>query len=363
VSGRLALRSCDAAGAWGAPLTLAGDLPYLAAGHTGEVYLARVDGDAVTTGVLRAGALGDETRLAVPAGALALDLRCGPAGPVLIWTDSDARVVARVGSASGWTASVPLSLPGARATLCAVATGAGIAAAAWSTDGAIEVAILAEGMWMTEGAVGRGAMPQVAVGRSGEVVVAWVGEGGTTSAAVRDRGGIWGAARHLTGAWHGASGLRLGVGDAGTATLLWTAADATVRMAQRAPAGDWGAPLPLSDPGEPAYFPRIALGPRGALCVWLRVDATVRSAFVPSGADPTPAETLSTAPGLHPCAAVGADGRAVVAWLGEDHSVVARRGDGLAWEEPCQLAAPGAATEPPLAAADSAGGAVVAWSA
>lgn len=359
----MTLRSCDPAGAWGAPLTLAGALPSLAAGHAGEVFLARLDGDAIVTGAVRAGALGDEARLAVPAGALALDVRCGPSGPVLAWTDGEGRVAARVGSTSEWTESVPLSPPGARATLCAVATGAGIAAVVWSADGAIEVTILVDGMSITEGAVGRGTMPQVAVGPSGEVLVAWVGEGSATSVAVRERDGTWGAPLHLTGAWHGTSGLRLGVADDGTATLLWTAADATVRMAQHAPAGDWGAPLPLSEAGEPAYFPRIAAGPRGALCAWLRVDATVRSSFVPPDADPAPAETLSAAPGLYPCPAVGADGRAVVAWLGEDHSVVARRGDGLSWGEPSQLAPAGAAAEPPVVAVDSAGGAVVAWSA
>ncbi len=342
---------------------LAGDLPCLAAGHAGEVFLARVDGDAIAIGTLTGGAFGDEARLVVPAGAIALDMRCGPSGPVLVWTDSDGRVAARFGGASGWAESVPLSLPGARATLCAVATGAGMTAAAWSADGAIEVAVLVDGMWMTEGAIGRGAMPQVAVGPSGEVLAAWVGEGSTTSAAVRDRNGTWAAAHHLTDAWHGASGLRLGIAEDGTATLLWTAADATVRMAQRAPAGEWGASLPLSEAGEPAYFPRIAVGQRGALCVWLRVDATVRCAFAPTGGGPTPAETLSTVPGLHPSPAIGADGRTIVAWLGEDHSVVARRGRGLAWEEPSRLAPTGGAAAPPLVAVDSAGGAVVAWSA
>ena len=121
--------------------------------------------------------------------------------------------------------------------------------------------------------------------------------------------------------------------------------------------------MAVSAPGEPAYAPRVAAGPRGAIVAWHRADMAVRGAWAPWDGPPGPPTELSgpSVPSVYPAPALGPEG-ALVAWRTHDGAVVARAAGGGAWRDPQRLAPPGATAEPPVAVAGPRG-AVVAWEA
>jgi hypothetical protein len=216
-----------------------------------------------------------------------------------------------------------------------VAARAGTSVAVWGrAPGVVEAAVLAGAGWSAPAMLGEGMTPRVAVGPDGEALAAWVGAGTSMRVAERPPDGPWGPARDLTGAWHGASGPRVAIDAAGRAALSWTAGDAAVRLARRPPGGAWSVVV-LSEPGEPAYAPRLAVGDGEILVAWHRADAVVRACAVPAdGAPPRPV-TLSgpDEPGLYPTPSLGPDGAASVDWRTDSGAARVATREGGRWTE------------------------------
>jgi len=103
---------------------------------------------------------------------------------------------------------------------------------------------------------------------AGARVVAW-STGGEIHAAVRDHAGAWGADQILASGRDASAGRPVvAIGDSGDAVVAWVWSDWAVEAAVRAPDGRWSAPV------------RIVGGPRPVGSLSVSIDATGRAVVV-----------------------------------------------------------------------------------
>ena len=109
----------------------------------------------------------------------------------------------------------------------------------------------------------------------------------------------------------------------GTVIAVWTRSDGSnfrIQSANRTPNGAWSVAQTVSDPGEAASGPSIAVDPAGnALAVWTQSDGTnlrIHSAYKPSGSSFGPDVFVSAAGQDASAPAVSMDnsGNALVVW-------------------------------------------------
>jgi hypothetical protein len=312
---------------------------------------------------------------------------------VAVWSRSNGShtiIQAAVRPAGGaWSGSVDLSAVGRNATEPQLAVDpAGNAVAVWSRSNGSHTIIQAAGRpaggsWSGSvdlSAAGRNAKePQVAIDSSGDALAAWQrfdGIAQIVQSRSRPAGGAWGATDELSEPGQDAEAPQVAVDPAGNAIAVWSRRDGSdfiVQAATRPAGGGWLGPIDLSDEGENAEEPQVAVDPTGsAVAVWSREDGTdkiVQSSAKPAGGAWLAPDDLS-ATGMDaeaPQVAVDSAGNAVAVWVSfaEPPTVIvqaATRPGGGAWLGPDDLSAGGlSSAEAPQVAVDPAGNAAAVW--
>ena len=116
---------------------------------------------------------------------------------------------------------------------------------------------------------------------------------------------------------------RVKVDGSGNVHAVWTRSDGAnfrIQYATRTPAGSWSAPVNISDPGQSADGPQLAVDPSGnVLAVWSRSDGSflrVQAAFKPAAGSFAAPVTISD-PGFdafEPQVDFDSAGKAIAAW-------------------------------------------------
>ena len=139
--------------------------------------------------------------------------------------------------------------------------------------------------------------------------------------------GSWQPAVGISGAGQNAEVPQVAINARGDATAAWefTVEKKNVIQAATRPSGAaWGAAATLSELGQDARYPHVALGPNGeATAVWERYNGTnniIQTAVSPGGATWAPAINLSTLgeSSLGTQVSMDAQGNAVAAWESHD---------------------------------------------
>lgn len=220
--------------------------------------------------------------------------------------------------------------------------------------------------------------PQVAVDGRGRAVAVWKARvGDATSLQVADRraDGPWSDPVTISAADRHAYEPQIAVAPNGGTTVSWGSSrrtgddpiDEIVWAAHRPAGGSWGPPVKLA---EDALRPHVGVDAEGnTVAVWRQGGdiPAVRTATLPVGGSWSSPVTLSD-PGQSagpPRVAVNASGAAVVAWLGHDGTdwrvQAASRSAGGTWSAPTTVSGPGRSAEWPEVAIDRQGNAVVVW--
>ncbi len=220
--------------------------------------------------------------------------------------------------------------------------------------------------------------PRVAIDAGGDVTVVWDYFDGTNwviQAAVRPPAGAFSTPVSLTADGENASAPAVAMDAAGDAIALWSRSDgANIRVeASTAPAGgSFSAPAALSEAGEDAGSPQVAMAPGGAAtAVWVSKnggESWIAQASSGSIAGfPTPLN-LSEAgqSAFDPELAMNAAGAASVVWKRFDGANQIAQGatapSGGAFSAPAALSEPGQDAVAPSVAMDGAGDATAVWS-
>ncbi len=323
----------------------------------GPTVAVAPEGRAVVTWWRRAGGSRD--------GAVQMSLRAAPGAPFIGPQDLS----------GGLPASVP--------TAAAAAAGAHVAAG-WGDRRQVRVRVLrTAGVAGTTAVIREGAalLADVTVGTdgSGGVVAVWTRDplpAGPAGGDVRVRMAVmvpgvgWSPAEDISG--EGATRPALALAPDGNALIAWNRAGG-IEVARRAPGAALAFPPALISTPDAGFarVPAVALGPDGeGLVAWYQNG--VMAADIPAGRGNVPAVSLSAPAGLPtglrptdppPRIALGAGGRAVVAWArayaGTRRVEAAVRPAGGAWLPAAVLSGGGAGA--PALGSDGAGGAVVAW--
>ncbi|MFM9054659.1 MAG: InlB B-repeat-containing protein, partial [Solirubrobacterales bacterium] len=148
--------------------------------------------------------------------------------------------------------------------------------------------------------------PQVAVAPDGATTVVWERSNGSNAiiqAATRPAGsGTFGAPENLSEAGQDAFNPQVAVAPDGATTVVWSRDNGTtnfiIQAATRpAGSGTFGAPQNLSEAGQSAFYPQMAIAPDGATTVvWLRSNGT-NNIIQAVSSEPTPYQLSVTKSG------------------------------------------------------------------
>jgi hypothetical protein len=156
------------------------------------------------------------------------------------------------------------------------------------------------------------------------------------------------------------------IDSSGNVHALWTRSDGTngrIQYATRTPSGAWSAPVNISDAGQDAGEPQLAIDPsNNILAVWSRADGTslrIQAAFKPSaGSFGTPVTVSDPGfDGFEPQVDVDDSGKAIVVWSRFDGANIRAQattrtaGAGGTFANEVTLSAPGQDANDPVAAA------------
>ncbi len=215
--------------------------------------------------------------------------------------------------------------------------------------------------------------PDVAIDAAGNAIAVWKLEGSNDiiQAAVRPAGQEdWAAPDDLSDAGQDAKEPAVAMNDAGEAVSVWTRFDGadTVQGAVRPAGGAWAEPDDLSDAGQDAGQPDVAIDEAGeAGAVWRRYNGSnfiVQAAVRPAGGEWADPDDLSASgqDGASPVAAMNVPVGAVAMWYRDDGAnfrvqAAVRPPDGE-WSKPDTLSAAGEGAAFPEVALDAAGNAI-----
>lgn len=214
--------------------------------------------------------------------------------------------------------------------------------------------------------------PQIAVDRNGNVTVLWERYAGTKivlQSVDRPAGGSWSAPVDIGEVNLGAAPEPwIAVDWEGNATAVWKQGE-VIQSAFRPFLGSWGAPIPIS--GGDSFVPQAAMDARGDVtAVWMHFDGSryvVEAAYRPEGGE-WEFPTLVSQPGEsagNPHVALDSGGESLVAWRGEDKGEeyvrAAYRPVGEPWGQPANVSSEGEQVQSVRAAVDPNGNAIVAW--
>jgi hypothetical protein len=238
----------------------------------------------------------------------------------------------------GWSAPVPLSVPGEEAYEPAVAVNAGgDAAVVWKRGEATEIVKAAErpagGAWSAPADVSaageEGVFPQVGLDAAGDATVVWERTNAANFVireADRPAAGAWSVPRRISPGGLDAFAPTLAVGPGDDAVAAWalrvTPAETLAGVASRAGAGAWGEPTTISPSGGHAAEEAVGIDAAGdATVVWTEgpgidsvVDAARRPAATGAWGTPVPFANPGTGFNDRSEVAVDPDGDALVVW-------------------------------------------------
>jgi hypothetical protein len=220
--------------------------------------------------------------------------------------------------------------------------------------------------------------PQVAVDPAGNAVAVWERSNGTNiiiqAATFSSEGTTWTTPVNLSNPGQDARFPQVAVDSAGNAVAVWQRSDGTNTIIQATTlpfgAATWTTPVNLSDPGQDASSSQVKVDPAGnAVAVWQRSDGTntiIQAAtFSFGGATWTTAKNLSS-PGQNatrPQIAVDTTGNAVAVWQRSDGTNTIIQAatlpfGGETWATPVDLSDPGQDSSLPQVAFNNAFGSV-----
>jgi PKD domain len=225
-----------------------------------------------------------------------------------------------------------------------------------------------------------GQRSRVAIDASGNAIAVWITEkssiGFFVRSAVRPPGGEWSEPEDVSDSTSETVSPMLALDAANEAVAVWTAFDGSnfiLQGAVRSADGDWSEPDDLSEAGQsvtPLEAPDVAIDASGtAIAVWKLEgdDDVVQAAMRPAGADWAEPDDLSDTgeDAREPAVAMNEAGEAVAAWTrfnGSNYiAQAAARPAGADWAEPDDLSDAGEDAREPSVAIDEAGEAVAAW--
>lgn len=180
-------------------------------------------------------------------------------------------------------------------------------------------------------------LQDVAVDGQGNAVAVWVqSDGGpeVVEAATRPLGGAWSSPAPVSEVGEEVFGLKVVVDPQGDAAAIWMGVGVgntqTVRAATRPAGGDWTEPVALSNVGEYAHEPDIAIDAESTVtAVWTEGEVgdygVVQAATRPAGDDWSAPVELSDGKAAEPQVAVDLEGDVTAVWT----LIAAGRGDGI----------------------------------
>jgi hypothetical protein len=307
------------------------------------------------------------------------ELAVAPDGGVLaVWTDARQRMTAALRPAGGSFATQQLSESGSLPSVALDASGHAVAvwiegsqvqAASWSAGSSDAVRTP---LTPVSGA-NFGSFPKVAFDANGNALAVWSiydGVDDVVQAAFRPAGGSFGSAQTISAAGQNAWDAQVAFDGQGNALAIWTRSDganARIEAAFRPVGGSFGAADVISESGQGATEPQLAFdGAGNAIAVWLRSDGTkwrVQAATRPAGGSFGPAETLSEAgeSASTPQLAVDPQGDALVAWELHSSVQVASRPAGGSFGAPERISSIDHNAIGPRIAIDRQGNALAVW--
>lgn len=230
------------------------------------------------------------------------------------------------------------------------------------------------------GPVSEAVTPNIALAAAGDTVVVWSafeGEDRILQGAVRSADGEWSAPEDLSDAGDDVALLDepdVAIDAAGNAIAVWGVEAATdiVQASVRPADGEWGEPEDLSDAGQNGGEPGVTMNETGAaIAVWARFDGSddiVQASVRPVDGEWGEPDDLSEAgqDAAEPAVAMDDAGAAIAVWarFNGSNSIVqaAARPSTGDWSEPEDLSAAGRNASSPVLAANEAVGAVTIWS-
>ncbi|MBN8866734.1 MAG: hypothetical protein J0H98_04210 [Solirubrobacterales bacterium] len=219
--------------------------------------------------------------------------------------------------------------------------------------------------------------PQVAVAADGTATVVWYrfdGSDNIIQAATRPPGGAFGTPVDLSEAGEGAHAPQIAVAPDGTVTAVWVRSDGSkdiVQAATRPPGGAFGAPVNISAGGQYAQAPQVAVAADGtATVIWVRSnganDIVQAATRPPGGAFGAPVDLSAAGQSAYiPQVAFAPDGTATAIWVrsnGTNNIIqAATRPPGGAFGAPVDLSATDQAAYGPHLAVAPDGTTTVVW--
>jgi hypothetical protein len=213
--------------------------------------------------------------------------------------------------------------------------------------------------------------PQVAMNAAGHAVAVWAHRGSqvTIKAASRTPQGSWGPAEEVSPPGQDAGYLDVAIDPVGNAVAIWTRMNNTssyvIEAATKSPGAQWTPPIELSEAGNNAWSPQLAVDSSGhTVAVWYRWndggDTIVQAAEKDPGEAWSEAVDLSLegAKAILPAVAISAE-RAVVVWERNQVVEAAAKVSGADWQEPVEISGPGSGE--PAVGMDSDGNALAVW--
>jgi PKD domain len=214
--------------------------------------------------------------------------------------------------------------------------------------------------------------PSIAENERGDTIVAWQGGDGKNEvieAAFRPAGGSFGKPVVLSETAENALEAQVAIDAAGDATVVWERSDGKetlVEAALRAAGGNFGKAQPLSEAGESAELPRVAMNAEGDTAVgWVRYDgshqiaqAVTRTAGSPNFGVVAKEISASGSSASFPDIAIDGRGDPTLVWERENQVEVASATPAGVFGTPMTLGFPGLF---PSVAEDSAGDTLVGY--
>ncbi len=219
--------------------------------------------------------------------------------------------------------------------------------------------------------------PRVAIDAAGDVTVLWSYFDGTNSviqAASRPVAGSFSAPSSLTADGEDAFSPSVAMDSAGDAIAVWDRSNGTndvIQSSTASPGGSFSSPVELSDASQSAFEPELAMDPAGdAVAVWTRSNGTndviQSSTASPGGSFSSPVELSEAGQNAsNPELAINPGAVVAVVWQrsnGTNEIVQASTGSAAgSFSAPVELSAAGQDALFPGVAMDGAGDATAVW--
>lgn len=243
--------------------------------------------------------------------------------------------------------------------------------------------LVVEGAWSTPVAISTSIsdQPDIALDGSGNAVLVWQGFDDSNyviQAANLPKGGSWSAPYTLSESGQNAQSPSVGVDANGNAVTIWSRYDGWNSMIQGSTQpyqGNWSVPVNVSETGQNADSPKIAMDNTGttnnAVAVWHRYNGfnfIMQSSSLPSGGDWSAPASISVSgqDALVPVVAVDPEGNAAAVCSRFDGANFTSRAaaylSNQTWSSSFIISTPGATASQQTIGMDSNGNSIIAWS-